>query len=258
MSYNKTFLLLDKIKWFGFRKAFWIIHDFFINSKEKFIDWGIVFPEYGNSLIKRNISRLLIEKYSADDGQNVDFTQYFLGFGLIHYTFVRNIKPDNILCIGSRKGFVPAVIALACKDNGKGHVDFVDAGYDRDEPSKHWSGIGFWKKVDIDNHFKKIGVNQYITTHIMTTLEYASKFPKKRYQYIYIDGDHSYKGVKLDFKLFWSKLDKHGYMSLHDVVARGYLDKGLFGVWKFWKEVGNKHSIVFPLPKDSGLGMLQK
>jgi predicted O-methyltransferase YrrM len=149
---------------------------------------------------------------------------------------VRNSKPKRILCVGSRKGFVPAILALACKDNGMGHVDFVDAGYDQDSHDKHWSGIGFWKKTDVSEHFKNIGVHAYITTHVMTTKEYANKTPKKTYQYIYIDGDHSYKGVKLDYSLFWPRLAKYGYMTFHDIVAKGYLDEGLFGVWRFWKE----------------------
>ena len=119
-------------------------------------------------------------------------------------------------------------------------------------------GLGFWKKEDPDKHFAKIGINDYITTYVMTTEEYAKKFPKKRYQYIYIDGDHSYEGIKLDYHLFWPRLDQSYFMSFHDVVAHGYLDKGLFGIWKFWKEIGDKHAIIFPFPKDSGLGIIQK
>lgn len=207
--------------------------------------------------MKRQISKTLIEVYGADEGHNINRTQYFLGFGLIHYALVRNIKPKYILCIGSRKGYIPAILALACKDNGVGHVDFVDAGYDRDEHEKHWSGIGFWKKENPRNHFAKIGVENFISAHIMTTKKYAYMYANKRYQYIYVDGDHSYEGVKFDYSSFWPRLDKYGFMVFHDVVARGYLDKGLFGIWKFWDELkGNK--VIFPFPKESGLGIIQK
>ena len=203
------------------------------------------------------LSKTLIEAYGADEGHNINRTQYFLGFGLIHYALVRNTRPKRILCVGSRKGFIPAILALACKDNGTGHVDFVDAGYGPEAPTKHWSGVGFWKSNDPVKHFAKIGVSDTITTHVMTTSEYANKYPQKRYQYIYIDGDHSYEGIKLDYSLFWPRLDKGGFMSFHDVVARGYLDKGLFGIWKFWKEL-KENKIVFPFPKESGLGIVQK
>lgn len=222
------------------------------------IDYGLFRPWYQQSLIKRPLSRKLITLYNGDGGHNINETQYFLGFGLIHYALIRNTKPTRILCIGSRKGYIPAILALACKDNGHGMVDFVDAGYDRDNPEKHWSGVGFWKKVLPALHFSKIGVEHHIATHIMTTREFAALYPTRRYDYIYVDGDHSYRGVTLDYQLFWPKLNKGGFMAFHDVVAHGYLDKGLFGIWKFWKNLRTTHSILLPFPKDSGLGILQK
>lgn len=258
MNNNVLMRYLDAVKWFGLRKFFWIIRLQIIELKELLINSGLLYPSYQQSLMKRSMSRALIELYNGDDGHQVNHTQFFLGFGLIHYAFVRNLKPENILVIGSRKGYIPATLALACKDNRKGHIDFVDAGYGQDEPSKHWSGIGFWKKENIKKHFSRIGVQHYITTHVMRSAVYAKKFPKKRYQYIYIDGDHSYRGVKDDWRLFWPKLDRGGFISFHDVVARGYLDKGLFGVWRLWKEIDKKHAIIFPFPKESGLGIIQK
>ncbi len=243
---------LDTVKWFGARKLYYSIQHLFNLGFDSLV------PVHQQTLIKKPISRTLVKYYDGDDGQQVNFTQFFLGFGLIHYAFIRNLKPTRILCVGSRKGYIPAILALACKDNAKGHVDFVDAGYDLDEPTKHWSGIGFWKVTNTQQHFSKIGVQNYITTHVMTTKAYAQKFTKKRYQYIYIDGDHSYEGVKLDYKLFWPKLDRGGFMVFHDVSAQGYLDGGAFGVHKFWKELSNKHTLTFPFPKQSGLGILQK
>lgn len=249
---------MRKIKWFGLRKLYWAIHRRCIQLKENFYDHDMIFPEYAQSLIKRKISRTLIKNYNGDKGQNVNFTQYFLGFGLIHYALIRNIKPKNILCIGSRKGYIPAILALACKDNGIGHVDFVDAGYDRDKHEKHWSGVGFWKKNDPIMHFAKIGVNGHITTYVMTNEEFAKKHPNEIYDYIYIDGDHSYNGAKLDYTLFWPKLTKYGFMVFHDVYVKYTNDLGYFGVWKLWKELKTNNKIVFPFPEDSGLGILQK
>lgn len=240
------------------RKPYRLIRDAAGSLRERFLDYIPVYPAYHQSLLKRALSRALVQQYSADEGQNVNFTQYFLGFGLIHYAIIRNNKPDNVLCIGSRKGFVPAVLALACRDNGKGHVDFVDAGYDEDKPDRHWGGVGFWKKYDPCAHFAKLGVAEYISTYIMTTEAFSRSHATKQYQYIYIDGDHSYAGVLHDYTVFWPRLQKGGLMVFHDIVARGYLDKGLFGVWKLWGKLKTKHAIQFPYPKESGLGILQK
>lgn len=250
-------IILDKVKWLGLRKLYWILRrsidavDAWLLRKEIFSGAD------SQSLAKKKISRFLIEKFSADDGQNINYSQYFLGFGLIHYSIIRNWKPKRILIVGSRMGFIPAIAALACLDNGIGHVDFVDAGYDKSEPAKHWGGIGFWKNNNPYEHFSKLGISDRITTYVMTTEEFAKKYPKRRYQYVYIDGDHSYEGIRLDYSLFWPRLDRLCFMTLHDVVPKGYLDRGLFGVWKFWSEI-KKNKIVFPFPSDSGLGIIQK
>jgi len=178
-----------------------------------------------------------------------------LGFGFIHHSFIRTARPKNVLCIGSKRGFIPAICAMACKENRYGTVDFVDAGYDKDHPMA-WGGDGFWKNENPDIHFAKLGLCGWIHTYVMKSVDYAEKFPKKKYDYVYIDGDHSYPGVKLDYDLFWPRLRKGGIILFHDISARG---GGLFGfgVWRLWKEIKDKEKISFPL-KISGLGILRK
>jgi hypothetical protein len=252
---------LDSLKWFGLRKMYYIfLKDLFEFLYEWFIELEIFAGDKHQSLVKYRISKRLVNYFDGDEtSQNLNINQYFLGFGLIHYSFIRNTCPSSVLCIGSRKGFIPAILALACKDNGVGHVDFVDAGYDEGDPDKHWGGIGFWRKHDPQVHFQQIGVEHYITTHVMTTNQFANKINNKKYQYIYVDGDHSYDGVKKDYDLFWSHLSDDGFMAFHDIEAKGYLDKGKFGVHTFWQEVIKKHAhISFPFPHESGLGILQK
>ena len=249
---------LNTLKYFGMRKLYWVVIRLAQQSGQLLSDIVLSALSPSHQLIKRRISRLLIDTYNGDGGQNTDINQMFLGFGLIHYALIRNTKPKHILCVGSRKGYIPAILALACKENGIGSVDFVDAGYDETDPKHHWSGIGFWKKNDSFRHFNKLGVAKFINTHIMTTKEFASLYPHKTFQYVYIDGDHSFKGVTLDYQLFWPRVQKFGFMVFHDVVAKGFLDKGKFGVWKFWKKIQSDHKVLLPFPISSGLGILQK
>src|ERR1041385_1307505 len=51
------------------------------------------------------------------------------GFGSIHYGLITNLRPERVLAIGSRHGYVPSILALALKANGFGTLDFVDANY---------------------------------------------------------------------------------------------------------------------------------
>lgn len=248
----------EKLKNFGFRKLYFLVQRIITNIHDALLDSNIIRSKKSQSIIKTRLGRKLLNVFSGDEGHNINRYQHFLGYGLIHYSIIRNIKPKKVLCIGSRKGFIPAIFALACRDNNYGSVDFVDAAYDKKHPHKHWSGIGFWKKVDPRKHFSQIGVSKFISTYIMTSEKFANRHPNRRYQYIYIDGDHSYYGVKKDYKLFWKKLDNNGFLVFHDIIVKGYIDKGKFGVWKLWKELKQTQKIQFHFPKQSGLGIIQK
>ncbi len=242
----------------------------FFNKKIKFnthirdsIELFLANSSFSKIIAKRNrsiiftraITRKIIDRYDGSKYHQINYATGNLGYGLIHYAFLLVIKPKRILCVGSRMGYIPAICALACQENNKGFVDFVDAGYDQDNPN-HWGGNGFWKKVDPNKHFSFLDVNQYLKTYVMTSETFANKY-KHQYDYIYIDADHSYKGVKNDFRLFWSKLRKNGFMVFHDITVKKEEGVPPFGVWKFWKEIKNKNKISFNYPI-SGLGILQK
>ncbi len=216
-----------------------------------------VYAKFNPNIVNNGVTKQIIDYYNGDSGHQTNRVSGDLGFGYIHYALIKNCKPDHVLCVVSRKGYIPAICALACKDNKKGHVDFVDAGYDQDDKN-HWSGIGWWKKIKPEEHYSFLGVNTWLTSYITTTLDYEKLHPKKKYQYIYIDGDHSYEGIKLDYTLFWPKLTKYGFMVWHDVAVKYTKDLGSFGVWKFWNELKTKQKILFPYPKESGLGIIQK
>ncbi len=207
------------------------------------------------SYVDRYACNRLIEYYGGRPGQKIDRSTGNLGFGFIHHAIIRVLKPKRVLCIGSGRGFIPAICALACKENQIGFVDFVDAGYDKTHPMA-WGGDGYWIKNDPRKHFSLLGLSDWIQTHVMTSGEFAKKYSRRKYSYIYIDGDHSYEGVKLDYGLFWPRLGKGGFMVFHDITARGGGIFG-FGVWKFWQEIKNNHKIFFPL-RISGLGILMK
>lgn len=220
-------------------------------------------------LISSNEIRKFIDEYlrpdankHADEGNwhNVDKPSGNLGYGWIHYSFIRNVKPKRVLVIGSRYGFIPAVCALACRENKKGKVDFVDAGYDQDNPmhKNHWGGVGFWTKADVNKHFAEFNLEKYLKTHIETSLEFFEKKPHSQYGYIYIDGDHTYDGVKSDFEHSWSLLEQGGMMSLHDIHIQKIGDLTL-GVHKLWRELkySKKYNMI-DISGEFGLGLIQK
>jgi hypothetical protein len=221
-----------------------------------------------NSVFVRYLYKRISYHYGASyrmenhKSQNLDTKTGNYGYGYIHYALVRNLRPSRVLCVGSMYGFIPFMCALACKENKRGVVDFVDAGYDINNPEdidRHNWGQGFWKKVSPTKHFSFMKAEKYINTHVMTTKSYAKKYPERMYEYIYIDGDHSYEGVKTDYKLFWPMLKKGGFMAFHDTDNKGVHGSLYYDVNRFCKEFiypkGN--FLHFPNPS-SGLVIVQK
>jgi len=221
-----------------------IINLFFFNNLESFSN---------SSHIKH-----LMKAFRADDyGHESNTNTGDIGYGWIHYGLIRQQKPNRVLCIGSRHGYIPAILAQACKDNGFGRVDFVDAGYDLDDAGG-WTGEGYWKTLAGKNSFINFGLGNFISLFVMTNSDFINKYQSNYYDYIYIDGDHSLKGIILDFKLFWPKLNKNGYMLFHDVCVKGIKPEGVYGVWKFWELLKKRVSGIEISFLGSGLGIIQK
>ena len=181
--------------------------------------------------------------YAFDGGAEREHnsTKDSLGFGLLHYALTRNLQPDYALAIGSRYGFIPACIALALKANGKGRLHFVDANYDdqTDQFSKAYGGTGHWKGQP-QQLFGTLQLHEWIDLFLERT---DSFFPRSAvaYGYVYIDGNHSYEGVKYDFAEALRRLAPGGVIAIHDALVDGIngaapTDPGGFGVKEYLKK----------------------
>lgn len=238
-----------------------------------YFDQEIIFPL--SKKINNYIFDQVIRHYGADykwndqKSQNLDKKRKNHGYGLFHYSMIKNQKPKRILIVGSMYGYIPYMMAKACEENGIGKVDFVDASFDlkeTDDKDTHYFGHGFWKKEMVKKHFSYFLDPKYINMHIMTTKEFARKFPKRKYDYICLDGDHSISGAKTDMRLFWPKLNKEGFISFHDIhLKKEFLNKEArnmdleLGYRKIWKELVKTKKYKFELSNHySGLGFLQK
>lgn len=200
----------------------------------------------------------LIETFVADEyGHESNLQTGDLGYGFIHYGLIRQIKPKTVLCIGSRYGYIPAILAQACHDNGFGNVYFVDAGFG-DEDEHAYTGKAYWRTPAGMKIFENFGLGKYITLFVTTTKKFAALYPHLTYDYIYIDGDHSYNGVAFDYKTFWPKLNNQGMMAFHDISIKETMPEGEYGVHKVFKAARAKAGALEFHFLGSGLGILQK
>jgi len=61
----------------------------------------------------------------------------------------------------------------------------------------------------------------------------------RKFDFLFIDGDHSYEGVKKDFEMYRPLLAKDGVIAFHDITP-GPKDK-VGGVPEFWNEIKSKY-----------------
>lgn len=103
-------------------------------------------------------------------------------------------------------------------------------------------GYAEWK-IPIYQSFAKRGqrINLLrVDSHNPRTLEKVKKIlDNKKVDFLFIDGDHSYEGVKKDFNMYSSLVRKGGIIAFHDIVKHPP-DLGC-EVDKSWNEIKNNY-----------------
>ena len=110
--------------------------------------------------------------------------------------------------------------------------------------------LEIWRKalnpkilVGIENHPEMIDFEliEKLGVHIVTFNSKAA-FDKVKsitgnIDFLFIDGDHSYEGVKSDFELYSPLVRYGGIIALHDIMIKDPVYHGIVEVNKFWNEV---------------------
>ena len=149
-------------------------------------------------------------------------TTEHMGDGLMVYSTIQQMRAKNCVCIGSGGGFIPRIMTQARIDLHKQNI------FNGDDNS-NWGDIGATYVVDAcngiggpndleneDSYYRKV----FNPRFIKATSEHAfyDFFVRQdiKIDFLFIDGDHSYEGVKLDFDLYSKKKKKKGVIMLHD------------------------------------------
>ena len=78
--------------------------------------------------------------------------------------------------------------------------------------------------------------------------------------FLFIDADHTYEGVRQDFELYSPLVNPGGLIAIHDILPRG--DVPEIEVYRFWAEIKNSfptRELISNNPKDRkiGIGLLE-
>lgn len=188
-----------------------------------------------------------------------------LGFGFLYYGLVRALRPRHVVVIGSGFGFSVVCLALGLKDNGSGHLNFIDPAYSllADGPFKTIGGTGKWNSPEgVQEHFRSFGVEEIVTHHKMTSEAFFQDFESLHLPAIdlgFIDGNHSFKDVRADFRNVLRHTRKNSYVFLHDtnIYIREFL--GHSGV-KRWLDIIKRDEEYFEavnFPFASGVALVR-
>ena len=74
----------------------------------------------------------------------------------------------------------------------------------------------------------------------------------RKVDFLFIDGDHGYEGVKKDFEMYSKLLSKDGIIAFHDICNGPNENVG--EVPKFWKKIKNKYPSIEIIDNDNRIG----
>jgi predicted O-methyltransferase YrrM len=143
--------------------------------------------------------------------------------------WLKGFQPHNILEIGYRGSTFHILSQLST--GKKVALDIEDNGR------------------TIQSHYMMYGEDFKLFVANSQTEETKNKVKEfcPQYDLIFIDGDHSYKGVKRDFELYQELLSPRGHIIFHDIDPDHTFRDGAGGqVYKFWQDIpyGSKTNIV--------------
>ena len=183
---------------------------------------------------KEYIKQYLTNNHTIDENGNMILepikyrwshgaTDLHLGDGLLIYSLIMFNRAKVCVCIGSGGGFIPRLMTQARRD-------LWEQGIFEGNNSSEWGDIGTTIIVDAANSVGGFtdwtNENSFLRQHfqpqvILETSERAfyDYFVRQdiKIDYLHIDGDHSYEGVKKDFELYSTIMSENGIITIHDI-----------------------------------------
>jgi len=160
-------------------------------------------------------------------------------------------RPKHVLEIGTSNGGTLFLFTrVASNDACIISLDLPLGPYGGGYPS--WK-IPFFKSFAKDH--QKISLLR-LDSHLESSLEnIKSILAGEKLDLLFIDGDHSYEGVKMDFHMYKPLVRKEGLIIFHDIV-RVFSDNGC-QVSYFWDEVRLRYETteIIENKKQNGFGL---
>jgi predicted O-methyltransferase YrrM len=172
------------------------------------------------------------------------------------YGIARAQKPQVCVEIGSAQGKSACYVGLALKENGGGKVYAIDP-----HSATNWNDHESVESLDIiRRNIATFGLRDYVEV-IRSTSQEAHPNWTRSIDLLFIDGDHSYEGVKRDFQLFVPHVNPFGFVVFHDTLwdlkPDPQYSRADMGVPRFVDELRRDGYPVLTLDQNFGVSLVQ-
>lgn len=186
----------------------------------------------------------------------IDFSSGLGDSANVLYGLVRAMKPQTCVEIGSARGRSACFIALALRENGGGRLLAIDPH----QPTA-WNDTGAVETFAVmQRNLERLRLTPYVEILRATSAEVAAGWTRP-IDLLFIDGDHSYDGVRRDWDLFVPYMAEFGVVVFHDTIWDVRPDprwhRPDMGVPRFVEELRAAGFPVVTLAQDCGVSLVQ-
>ena len=166
---------------------------------------------------------------------------------------VASIKPKTVLEIGTKNGGTLFLFTkVATQDGQIISIDFPD-GHGGFYPNSRYN---FYKMFAVPP--QQINLIKGDSHWQSTKDELLQLVGSKKIDFLFIDGDHSFEGVKMDFEMYGPLVRPGGLVAFHDIKPTK--ENNWSGVIPFWSTIkGQYKSTEFLGPEENwgGIGVIE-
>jgi predicted O-methyltransferase YrrM len=187
---------------------------------------------------------------------SIDFASGLGDSAWMLYGLVRSKKPAVCVEIGSARGKSACHIGLALQDNRGGELFAIDP-----HTATAWNDCNSVHTYEtIVQNINVLNLANYVKVVRQTSAEAVLSWSRP-IDILFIDGDHSYEGVKRDFELFGKFVSPFGIVVFHDTIWDLRPDpewsRADMGVPKFVDELRVQGYPVVTIDRDCGTSIVQ-
>jgi predicted O-methyltransferase YrrM len=186
----------------------------------------------------------------------IDFRSGLGDSAWLLYGLARSLKPEVCVEIGSARGKSACHVGLALRENGKGRLWAIDPHRTTD-----WNDADSADTFDtIRRNVRTAGLERWVEI-VRDDSRTAAQSWSRPIDLLFIDGDHSYAGVKADWDAFAPHVRPFGFVVFHDTLWDLRPDprysRADMGVPRFVEDLRREGYPVLTVDRDYGVSLVQ-